>query len=70
MFQADLFVLRAERLGVAVGGAEWFAVGHGPIPEAVRVCIGNAPGRTELCHALDRLNELIAEPQSTNCPSI
>ncbi len=69
-WRSDLFVLRAERLGVSVGGAEWFAVGHGPTPEAVRICIGNAPGRAELCGALEQLNGLIAEPQSTNRPSI
>ncbi len=69
-WRSDLFVLRAERLGVSVGGAEWFAVGHSSTPEAVRICVGNAPGRVELCGALEQLNALIAEPQSTNRPSI
>jgi len=69
-WRSDLFVLRAERLGIAVGGVEWFTVGHGPTPEAVRICIGNAPGRVELRRALEQLNGLIAEPHSTNGPSI
>ena len=69
-WRSDLFVLRAERLGVSVGSAEWFAVGHGSTPEAVRICIGNAPGRAELRRALEQLNALVAEPQSTNRPII
>lgn len=67
-WRSDLFVLRAERLGIAILGAEWFAVGHGSIPEAVRICIGNAPRREELRTALKRLDQLIAEPHSTIGP--
>jgi DNA-binding transcriptional MocR family regulator len=69
-WRSDVFVLRAEQLGVAVGGAEWFAVGHGSIPEAVRICIGNAPGRDELRRALGLIDRLIDEPRSSTRPAV
>jgi DNA-binding transcriptional MocR family regulator len=69
-WRSDLFVLRAEQLGVGVGDAEWFAVGHESIPEAVRICIGNAPDRRELRRALGRLDGLIDEPHSGSRPVV
>jgi DNA-binding transcriptional MocR family regulator len=61
---SERFVMQAEKHGVAINGAEWFAVGHGPLPEAVRVCIGIAPDRDVLRWALHLLNRLIDEPRS------
>lgn len=69
-WRSDVFVLRAEQEGVAVGGAAWFAVGHSSIPEAVRICIGNAPGRAELRWALERLDRLLEEPRSGSRPVV
>jgi DNA-binding transcriptional MocR family regulator len=63
-WNSELFVLRAEQMGVAVNDAEWFSIGHAPIPRAVRVCTGNAPGRDELEWALSTLDRLIDETRS------
>jgi DNA-binding transcriptional MocR family regulator len=65
---SENFVLRAEKRGVAINGAEWFAIGHGPVPEAVRVCIGNAPDQRVLHWALETLDGLIDEPKSSSRP--
>ena len=62
--------MRAEQMGVAINSSEWFAIDHGAIPPAVRVCIGNAPGAMELRWALSRLNRLIDEPRSTSRPAL
>ena len=67
---AELYVLRAEKVGVAINGAEWFAIGHGPVPEAVRVCIGNAPDTEILRWALESLNRLIDERRSGARPLV
>lgn len=58
---SERFVLRAEKAGIAINSAEWFAIDHGSIPEAVRICIGNAPGRRELRWALESLQALLDE---------
>jgi DNA-binding transcriptional MocR family regulator len=68
-WRSDLFILRAEQLGVAVSGPE-FVVGHARTPEAVRVCIGNAPGPEELRHALTQLDRLIDAPESRARPAV
>jgi DNA-binding transcriptional MocR family regulator len=68
-WRSDLFALRAERLGIAVGGSEWFHVGRDTGPEAVRICIGNAPGRDVLRRALQRLDTLIDEPRPAARPA-
>ncbi len=67
---SELYVVRAEQVGVAINSAEWFAIDHGTIPSAVRVCIGNAPGTMELRWALSTLNRLIDEPRSTSRPAL
>jgi DNA-binding transcriptional MocR family regulator len=59
---SERYVLQAEKRGVAVNGAEWFAVGHGPVPQAVRVCIGIAPDRQILHWAVTLLDRLIDRP--------
>ena len=69
-WSSELFVVRAERLGVAINSAEWFHIGHGSIPEAVRICIGNAPSQDELRWALPVLDQLINEPRSTTRPVV
>jgi DNA-binding transcriptional MocR family regulator len=67
---AELFVVRAEQCGVAVNNGEWFQVEPGPAPEAVRICIGNAPGREALRWALQTLDHLIDEPRSSSQPAL
>jgi DNA-binding transcriptional MocR family regulator len=67
---SELYALRAEKLGVAINGAEWFAIGHGPVPEAVRVCIGIAPDVEILRWALNVLNELIDQRSPETRPLI
>jgi len=67
---SELFALRAEKLGVAINGAEWFAVGHGPVPQAVRVCIGIAPDVPVLRWAVTVLDRLIDQPRAEVRPLI
>ena len=67
---SELYVLRAEKLGVAINGAEWFAVGHGPVPQAVRVCIGIAPDLPVLRWAVTVLDRLIDQPTAEVRPLI
>jgi DNA-binding transcriptional MocR family regulator len=61
-WRPDRFVRRAEQRGIAVNGADWFAVAPGPPPAAVRVCIGGIPERDDLSRALGELDSLIDEP--------
>jgi DNA-binding transcriptional MocR family regulator len=67
---SELFVVRAEHRGVAINNGEWFLVDHIPAVEAVRICIGNAPGREELRWALQTLDALIDEPRSNSQPDL
>jgi len=67
---SELFALRAEKLGVAINGAEWFAIGHGPVPQAVRVCIGIAPDVSILRWAVTVLDRLIEQPTPQARPLI
>jgi len=67
---SELYVLRAEKHGLAINGAEWFAVGHGPVPEAVRVCIGIAPDARILRWAVTVLDRLIEQPTPETRPLI
>ena len=69
-WKADLFVLRAEQLGIAVSGADWFALGPGPVPAGVRLCIGNAPDRATLRAGLELLDRLIDAPTSGWRPAL
>lgn len=55
---------------MAVGGAEWFAVGHAATPEAVRICIGSVPRQDELRWALGQIDRLIDEPHPTVRPTV
>lgn len=49
-----------ERKGVRVAGAEAFAVGRGPAPNAVRICVGMPATRGELRGALDTIATTLA----------
>jgi DNA-binding transcriptional MocR family regulator len=64
-WHADLFVARAERLGVAINGADWFFVGGDVRPQGVRVCLGNVKRHDRLRDALERLDSLIGQPDAT-----
>jgi len=55
---------------VAINGGEWFAVGHGPTPQAVRVCIGIAPDVQTLRWAVTILDRLIDQPTAEFRPWI
>lgn len=57
----DWFLARAEEAGIAVMVADWFSIGHGPVPPAARICIGNAPGRAALRKALVRIDDLLRD---------
>jgi DNA-binding transcriptional MocR family regulator len=69
-WSSEGFVLRAEKAGIAINSAEWFAIDHGSIPEAVRICIGNAPGRPELRWALESMQALLDESRAVARPAM
>ena len=69
-WKSELFVVRCEQKGVAVNSADWFSIGHSQLPEAIRICIGNAPGRRELRWALETIDRVIDEPRSGAHPAL
>jgi DNA-binding transcriptional MocR family regulator len=60
--KSDELTRRLRRRGVAVTPAEVFAVGPGPVPEAVRVCLGAVRTRAELERGLRVIAESLAHP--------
>jgi DNA-binding transcriptional MocR family regulator len=58
-WRADRFTAEARARGVAVTPAETFAVGRGPVPHAVRLCIGAARHRETLARGLAVVAELL-----------
>jgi DNA-binding transcriptional MocR family regulator len=63
-WRPDRFVLRAAQSGIAVNGADWFAVNPGAPPAAVRLCIGGIAQRDALAGALHQIDAIIGEPAS------
>jgi len=59
---ADDLVAQARHRGVVVTPPGTFAVGRGPVPHAVRLCLGAARDRERLTAALTTLAELLAAP--------
>jgi DNA-binding transcriptional MocR family regulator len=58
-WRGDDFVAEARGRGVALTGADAFAVGRGPAPHALRLCTGAARSREALCRGLDVVAELL-----------
>jgi DNA-binding transcriptional MocR family regulator len=56
---SDRFARRLEQRGAAINPAEWFAVGHGQIPEAVRISTCNVQAYDDLRAALVEIDRLI-----------
>jgi DNA-binding transcriptional MocR family regulator len=61
-WRARDFVAEAARRGVAISGAEAFAVDPLPAPESVRICLGAPAHRTTLERGLEILHELLVGP--------
>ena len=59
-WEREAFLRAAEDRGIALNGAAWFAFGHVPLPNAVRISISNVPDREVLRWALVQLRELLA----------
>jgi DNA-binding transcriptional MocR family regulator len=57
--RSDEFVAQARRHGVSVTAADLFTAGPGPVPAAVRVCIGVPRTRARLERGLRRLREVL-----------
>ncbi|PTL79718.1 PLP-dependent aminotransferase family protein [Vitiosangium sp. GDMCC 1.1324] len=57
--RSEEFVAQARRNGVSVTSAELFTTGPGPVPAAVRVCIGAPRTRVQLERGLRRLREVL-----------
>jgi DNA-binding transcriptional MocR family regulator len=58
-WRGDAFAAEARARGVLVSPAEAFAVGRGPAPHAVRLCLGAARTRGALSRGLDVVAELL-----------
>jgi DNA-binding transcriptional MocR family regulator len=67
--RADRFQQEALSAGVAVTTGEPFVV-DGPVPEAIRVCLGAAPTRELLDRALGTLAMLLRSAQATREPAL
>jgi len=61
-WKADAFVGHARRQGVAVAPAQAFSVGRGPVPEAVRICVGTPPTRDDTVRGLQILRRILDSP--------
>ncbi|WP_257462060.1 aminotransferase-like domain-containing protein [Archangium lipolyticum] len=57
--RSEEFVAQARRNGVSVTSADLFTAGQGPVPAAVRVCIGTPRTRAQLERGLRRLREVL-----------
>ena len=63
--RADAVRQEAERRGVKVLDGGIFAVGRAPVPQALRLSLGNEPSRERLAVGLDILAGLLAERQES-----
>lgn len=59
-WRTDDFVAQARQRGLLVAGADTFAVGGAPAPQAVRVAISSAESRDDISRALNTLADLLA----------
>jgi DNA-binding transcriptional MocR family regulator len=57
--RSEEFVAQARRAGVSVTSGDLFTAGPGPVPAAVRVCIGAPRTRAQLERGLRRLREVL-----------
>jgi DNA-binding transcriptional MocR family regulator len=57
--RSEELAAQARRNGVSVTSADLFTTGPGPVPAAVRVCIGSPRTRTQLERGLRRLREVL-----------
>ena len=61
-WRGNQFSTELYRRGVSVAQADAFAVGHTPVPNAVRVSLSAAPDRATLERALRLIAETLADP--------
>jgi DNA-binding transcriptional MocR family regulator len=59
-WRRDEFVAAMRHRGVIVMSAEAFAVGRGPLPHSVRICLCGTPTRAELETGLRHVGELLS----------
>jgi DNA-binding transcriptional MocR family regulator len=69
-WRREAFTAEARRRGVAVAPADAFAIGRGPTPHAVRVCLAYPQDRPVLAHGLRTLAELAVEEPDPRLPIV
>ncbi len=65
-WRADDFATAVNERGASVNPPSAFIVGRGPVPHAVRVCLGAIRQREDLASALRILADLLEEPPRTS----